>query len=86
MTDEEQVALASLVPESEAGDHRALEHPGDVVKDSRATSYDSLSGYALFLDKLKDPSAGMLVARVKLFVSKLPLSFKRELAAEKLHR
>lgn len=51
-----------------------------------SSSYDNLSGYALFLDKLKDPSAEQLVTRVKLFVSKLPLTFSREMAAEKLHK
>lgn len=55
-------------------------------KTPQTTEYDSLSGYALFLDKLKDPSAEQLVNRVKLFVSRFPLTFKRDLAAERLHR
>ena len=47
---------------------------------------EQLRGYALFLDKLKDPSAAQIVARVKLFVSRFPLEANREIAAEGLHK
>lgn len=46
---------------------------------------DQLRGYALFLDRLKDPSAAQVVTRVKLFVSRFPLDLKREAAADRLH-
>lgn len=49
-------------------------------------SDEQLKGYALFLEKLKDPEASQLVNRVKQFVTKFPLNLKREIASERLHQ
>lgn len=48
-------------------------------------SGDQLRGYALFLDRLKDPSAAQIVNRVKSFVVRFPLELNRETAAQRLH-
>ena len=47
---------------------------------------DQLKGYALFLERLKDPEASQLVARVKQFVTKFPMNLKRDIAADRLHQ
>ena len=57
----------------------------NVESSSSASTDDQLRGYALFLDKLKDPSCAQLVSRVKLFVSRFPMTLNREQAAERLH-
>jgi hypothetical protein len=68
----------------------SAEPPHTVEADGDASpkvvvSGDQLRGYALFLDRLKDPSASQLVTRVKLFVTRFPLTLKRDMAAERLH-
>jgi hypothetical protein len=55
------------------------------VDTSTISTDEQLKGYALFLEKLKDPSAFHLVERVKQFVSRFPLTLKREEAASRLH-
>ena len=58
----------------------------NVDSSSSASTDDQLRGYALFLDKLKDPSCSHLVSRVKMFVSRFPSNMNREQAAERLHK
>jgi hypothetical protein len=58
----------------------------NVESSSSASTEDQLRGYALFLDKLKDPSCTQLVSRVKLFVSRFPMNLNREQACERLHK
>ena len=57
----------------------------NVDSSESASTDDQLRGYALFLDRLKDPSCSQLVSRVKLFVSRFPMNMNREQAAERLH-
>ena len=57
------------------------------MRTERSMSNDEqLKGYAHFLDKLKHPSAGGLVEKVKLFVARFPRDLQRDAAADRLHR
>jgi hypothetical protein len=58
----------------------------NIESSSSASTEDQLRGYALFLDKLKDPSCSQLVSRVKLFVSRFPSTLNRAQASERLHQ
>ena len=55
------------------------------AESAASVSEEQLKGYALFLAKLKEPSAAPLVARVKQFVSRFPMELKRDQASARMH-
>ena len=73
-------AVAVSPPESAISTESTPEASAAPISD------EQLKGYALFLEKLKDPEASQLVARVKQFVTKFPLNLKRDIASERLHQ
>jgi hypothetical protein len=66
-------------------DENASTTDSSPVENSTLSNEEQLKGYALFLEKLKDPSAQPLVERVKQFVTRFPLTLKRDDASARLH-